>query len=170
MPVQFGYRQYSLVYQSVLDPELDLTANPGGALPFTLTPALTKTTLLYSSTPLTYGTGAGLGVGPASRLEYAGQILFHRPVRQFRARQFLGDHERALRPGVVRVSSDGKSVFISDEYGPYVRQFDRATGQLIKTFTVPANLYVAQQFPQGAVETSTNTMGRTDNKGMEGLR
>ena len=40
-----------------------MTANPGGALPFTLTPSLTKTTLLYSSTPLTYGTGAGLGVG-----------------------------------------------------------------------------------------------------------
>ena len=48
--------------------KLNLTANPGGALPFTLTPTLTKTTLLYSSTPLTYGTGAGLGVGRARRL------------------------------------------------------------------------------------------------------
>ncbi len=72
-------------------------------------------------------------------------------------------------PESVRVSNDGKSVFISDEYGPYVRQFDRATGQLIKTFTLPSNLSVAFQSPQGAVETSTNTSGRTDNKGMEGL-
>ena len=42
--------------------KLSLVANPGEALPFTLTPGLTKTTLLYT-TPLTYGTGAGLGVG-----------------------------------------------------------------------------------------------------------
>jgi hypothetical protein len=40
---------------------------------------------------------------------------------------------------------------------------------LIKTFTLPSNLYVAFQSPEGAVETSTNTSGRTDNKGMEGL-
>ena len=32
--------------------------------------------------------------------EHAGQILFHRPVRQFRARRLLGDHERALRSRV----------------------------------------------------------------------
>ena len=28
----------------------------------------------------------------------------------------------------IRVSNDGLSVFISDEYGPYVYQFDRLTG------------------------------------------
>ena len=50
-----------------------------------------------------------------------------------------------------------------------MREFNRATGQLIKTFTLPSNLSVAFQSPQGAVETSTNTSGRTDNKGMEGL-
>ncbi|MEO8936120.1 MAG: esterase-like activity of phytase family protein [Burkholderiaceae bacterium] len=27
----------------------------------------------------------------------------------------------------LRFSNDGKSVFVSDEYGPYVYQFDRAT-------------------------------------------
>ncbi|HTR13791.1 MAG TPA: esterase-like activity of phytase family protein, partial [Roseiarcus sp.] len=61
---------------------------------------------------------------------------------------------------------DGKSVFISDEYGPYVRQFDRATGQLIKTFTLPDHLYVANQSPVGNAEISGNTSGRTANKGM----
>ena len=40
---------------------------------------------------------------------------------------------------------------------------------MIKTFALPDNLYVATQSPQGAVETSSNTSGRTDNKGMEGL-
>src|SRR5262245_43051144 len=35
----------------------------GSALPFTLTPFLTNTTLLWSKTPLVYGTGVGLGLG-----------------------------------------------------------------------------------------------------------
>src|SRR5689334_6764777 len=43
---------------------MGLTLNsPGAALPFTLTPTLTGTTLLSSTTPLTYGSGAGLGLG-----------------------------------------------------------------------------------------------------------
>jgi hypothetical protein len=50
-----------------------------------------------------------------------------------------------------------------------VRQFDRKTGTLIKTFTLPANLDVAKLSPQGKTETKGNTSGRTDNKGMEGL-
>ena len=40
---------------------LNLTANAGPGLPYTLTPTLVKTTLLSSPTPLAYGTGAGLG-------------------------------------------------------------------------------------------------------------
>lgn len=42
-------------YQTV---NMSLTATPGGSLPYSLTPTLTKTTLLSSSAPLTYGTGA----------------------------------------------------------------------------------------------------------------
>src|SRR5947209_3112415 len=38
-------------------------SDPGAALPFTLTPFLTATTLLWSRTPLAYGTGAGLELG-----------------------------------------------------------------------------------------------------------
>jgi hypothetical protein len=149
---------------------LNLTPNPGGALPFTLTPTLTKTTLLYSSTPLTYGTGAGLGVGPgAPALNTPNKFYFTGRSDNFGPGGSSVTTNARFDPESVRVSNDGKTVFISDEYGPYVRQFDRATGQLIKTFTLPANLSVAQQFPQGAVETSTNTSGRTDNKGMEGL-
>jgi len=58
---------------------------------------------------------------------------------------------------------------VSDEYGPYVRQFDRTTGSLLQTFTLPANLDVSKLSPQGAVEISGNTSGRVANKGMEGL-
>src|SRR5262252_8152254 len=43
--------------------EMDLDANPSGPLPFTLSARLQATTLLWSSSPLIYGTGAGLGVG-----------------------------------------------------------------------------------------------------------
>ncbi len=150
--------------------KLNLTANPGSALPFTLTPTLTKTTLLYSSTPLIYGTGAGLGVGPgAPGQNTPDKFYFTGRSDNFGPGGSLVTTNARFDPESVRVSNDGKSVFISDEYGPYVRQFDRATGQVIKTFTLPSNLSVAFQSPQGAVETSTNTSGRTDNKGMEGL-
>ena len=149
---------------------LNLTANPGGTLPFTLTPTLTKTTLLSSSTPLIYGSGAGLGVGPGAPAENtAGKFYFTGRSDNFGPGGSSVTTNARFDPESVRVSNDGKSVFISDEYGPYVRQFDRATGQVIKTFALPSNLYVATQSPQGAVETSSNTSGRTDNKGMEGL-
>ncbi|MBC7682389.1 MAG: esterase-like activity of phytase family protein, partial [Ferruginibacter sp.] len=74
-----------------------------------------------------------------------------------------------LDPEAVRVSKDGKSVFISDEYGPYVYQFVRATGQRIKGFPLPANLAISTLNAQGAVEIAGNSTGRVTNKGMEGL-
>ena len=74
-----------------------------------------------------------------------------------------------LDPEGVRVSRDGKSVFISDEYGPYVYQFDRTTGQRIKSFALPANLAIANLSASGATEIAGNTSGRVTNKGMEGL-
>jgi hypothetical protein len=72
-------------------------------------------------------------------------------------------------PESIRIAPDGKSVFISDEYGPYIRQFDRSSGALIKTFALPSNLNVSTLSPQGSVEISANTSGRVANKGMEGL-
>lgn len=78
-------------------------------------------------------------------------------------------------PEGVRVANDGKRVFVSDEYGPYVYQFDRATGQRIKTFTLrddptkPNNLAVTTLSPVGQTEIDSNKTGRVANKGMEGL-
>jgi len=43
------------------------------------------------------------------------------------------------------------------------------TGQRVKSFELPANLYVSNLSAQGAVEISGNTSGRVANKGMEGL-
>lgn len=150
---------------------LSLKANSGSSgLPFTLAPVLTGTTLLSSKTPLTYGSGAGLGVGSGAPSENtSSKFYFTGRSDNFGTGGSGAQTNARFDPESVRVSNDGKSVFISDEYGPYVRQFDRATGQLTKSFTLPGNLYVASTSPQGAVETSTNTSGRTDNKGMEGL-
>jgi hypothetical protein len=74
-----------------------------------------------------------------------------------------------LDPEAIRVSNDGRSVFISDEYGPYVYQFDRATGERIKTFALPGNFGITNLNSQGSLEISGNTSGRVANKGMEGL-
>ena len=69
----------------------------------------------------------------------------------------------------IRASNDGKSVFISDEYGPHIYQFDRNTGARLRTFALPSNFYVPKPSPVGDTEISGNTVGRTANKGMEGL-
>ncbi len=60
-------------------------------------------------------------------------------------------------------------MFVCDEYGPYVYQFDRATGSRIRSFALPANLDAANPSPKGDTEIAGNTSGRVANKGMEGL-
>ena len=62
-------------------------------------------------------------------------------------------------------------MFISDEYGPYVYQFNRATGRRLKAFTLPSKFAVTNLSPVGATEmnVNTNTSGRVANRGMEGL-
>ena len=149
--------------------KLSLTAS-GGALPFSLTPVLRRTTLLASSDPLIYGTGAGLNLGSGALAENtANTFYFSGRSDNYGSGTSLNPNDARFDPESVRVSNDGRSVFISDEYGPYVRQFDRNTGKLIKTFTLPANLGVSLLSPQGAVEIAGNPIGRVANKGMEGL-
>ena len=155
-----------------------LTPNAGGGLPYTLTPTLRSTTLLSSPTALTYGTGAGLG----NKIDGTTPIGSGAPAENAAGKYYFSGRSDNYGPGNsgvatngrfdpegVRVSADGRSVFISDEYGPYVRQFDRATGSLIKTFALPGNLNVATLSPRGDVEIAGNSSGRVANKGMEGL-
>jgi hypothetical protein len=159
---------------------LNMTLTPSGSgLPFTVTPTLTGTTLLSSPTALNYGTGAGLGnkidgVTPigsgAPAQNTASKFYFTGRSDNFVAGNSGNPSNARLDPESIRVAPDGKSVFVSDEYGPYVRQFDRTSGQLVKTFTLPTNLDVAKLSPMGANEMSpTNASGRVANKGMEGL-
>src|SRR6185295_4345842 len=69
----------------------------------------------------------------------------------------------------IRLSADGKRIYISDEYGPYIYEFDRASGQRIRAFQLPEHLFVSTLSAQGAVEIAGNSSGRVANKGMEGL-
>jgi hypothetical protein len=74
-----------------------------------------------------------------------------------------------LDPEAVRVSADGRHVYIADEDGPHIYEFDRLTGLRVRSFTLPAEFAVAAQSPRGDVEIAGNTAGRVANKGMEGL-
>lgn len=153
----------------------------GSPTPFTLTPTLTGTTLLSNATPLVYGTGAAgtgtvagtnytLGSGTPALNAVNGTNYFTGRSDNFDpAAPSTNPNNARLDPEGVRVASNGKSVFISDEYGPYIYQFDRATGQRLQSFELPANLAISRLSAQGAVEISGNTTGRVANKGMEGL-
>ena len=168
---------------------MDLSANNSGSgLAYNLTPTLTATTLLSSSTALNYGTGAGLGnqingitpmgSGAPALNTTNGTNYFTGRSDNFGSANALGAPDSTsanpsnarFDPEGVRVSNDGQSVFISDEYGPYVNQFNRATGERIKSFALPANLAIANQSAVGNTEIANNTTnGRVTNKGMEGL-
>lgn len=180
--------------------QVALIPSGGSALPFTLAPTLTGTTLLSSAQPLNYG-GSPSGTTAAGAPMPSGNAVNTTPGTYYftgRSDNFGTTYGQAtgsanqfnarFDPESIRIAPDGKSVFISDEYGPYVYQFDRATGERIKTFTLPGyssfvpgsttpapagNVYVANQSPAGKNEekgeTPGNTSGRLDNKGMEGL-
>ena len=144
--------------------------------PSTLTPTLTATTLLYDSSPfravsLVYGSGAGLNVPFGAPVGFGpGKNYFSGRSDNFNPNQnsgFAGDAR--LDSEGVRVSNDGTLVYISDEYGPYVYEFNRSTGQRLRSFKLPDHFFVSHLFPVGTDEIANNTSGRTANKGMEGL-
>ncbi len=148
---------------------LNLTASGSATgLPFNLSPTLTSTTLLYSPTALTYGTTAGLP-SAIPNVNTSSKFFFTGRSDGFGSGNSLNANDARLDPESLRVSADGKSIFMSDEYGPYVYQFDRTTGERIRTFNLPSNLAISNLSPLGATEISGNTSGRVANKGMEGL-
>ena len=154
-------------------------------LPFILTPDLKATTLLSSPLPLAYGAG-----GSAAGIERSGRptrsgvppLNYKNHTFYFTGRSDGFDPRQSstwpfnarFDTEGLRVSNDGRSVFISDEYGPYVYQFDRVTGQRVRFFTLPPAFAVAHPNTTTASETGTggtalNTVGRVANKGAEGL-
>ena len=154
---------------------LNLALQPsdaGSALPYTLTPTLIATTLLSSKEALVYGSGAGLGVGSGAPALNAVKHRYYFTGRSDNfdpAQPSTNPSNARLDPESIRVAVSGRSVFVSDEYGPYIDQFDRITGRRLRSFVLPPKFAVATPSAQGAVEIAGNTSGRIANKGMEGL-
>ncbi|MEO7933882.1 MAG: esterase-like activity of phytase family protein [Chthoniobacterales bacterium] len=145
---------------------LALTNTASGSLPYTLTPTLTGTTLLYSPTALNYG-AATPAANDASHYYFNGRSDNFGSTGGSTSANV---NNARFDPEAIRVSNDGQSVFIADEYGPYVYKFDRASGQRTATYNLPAGYAIANQNSVGATEISSNTAsGRVTNKGMEGL-
>ena len=154
------YQTFSLS----LAPNPDYDSLVVGSLPYIVSPFLTDTTLLSSKTRLAYG------VNGAPQLNREEKFYFSGRSDNFDAtKPSTNPQDGRLDPEGIRVSNDGKSVFITDEYGPYVYQFDRNSGKRLKAFTLPAYYAITQLSSVGATEISGNTSGRIANKGMEGL-
>jgi len=151
---------------------MELTSQPDpSGLPFTVNLHLIDTTLLWSATDLVYGTGANLGVpSGVPPVNDAAHHFFTGRSDNFDPDKNSGyPADARFDTESIRVSNDKKSVFISDEYGPYIYEFDRSTGERLHSFTLPDEFYVALCEPVGAGEIADNKIGRTANKGIEGL-
>ena len=72
-----------------------------------------------------------------------------------------------LDPEGIRVGSDG-TFYVSDEYGPYIFEFDRR-GHLLRRITVPPKFFIANPSADPNAELLGNVSGRQANRGMEGL-
>lgn len=149
---------------------LSLAKNPGydsltvGSLPYILSPFLTDTTLLSSKTRLVYGLNGAPSLNKKEKFYFSGRS------DNFDATQSSTNPQNGrLDPEGMRVSNDGKSVFITDEYGPYVYQFDRNSGKRLKIFTLPVYFAATKPAAEEAIEIPNNNVGRISNKGMEAL-
>jgi hypothetical protein len=72
-----------------------------------------------------------------------------------------------LDPEGVRVARNG-NLFVSDEYGPFVIEFDR-DGKELRQLKVPDKFEVAKPGASAEEERKNNKSGRQPNRGMEGL-
>ncbi len=151
--------------------QLDLVPVPDAAtgLPFVLRPTLLATTLLFSHAALTYGNPveghtAVPAINTASRHYFSGRSDNFDP-----ATTSADTNDARLDPEGIRVSHNGNSVYVTDEYGPYLYEFDRRTGERRQAIPLPARLAIAHKSPVGAEEIAGNRTGRVANKGMEGL-
>ncbi len=72
-----------------------------------------------------------------------------------------------LDPEAIRVAPDG-TVWVSDEYGPFILHFDK-NGHQIGSLALPPGFQIANPGATATNEAANNTTGRTTNRGAEGL-
>jgi hypothetical protein len=83
---------------------------------------------------------------------------------------FVANDELAtlrLDPEGIRVSPHG-TFYISDEYGPYLFEFNRQ-GHLLRRIEVPSKFLISNPSSDPNTELLGNSAGRQGNRGMEGL-
>jgi hypothetical protein len=78
-----------------------------------------------------------------------------------------GSFSDRLDPEGIRVAPDG-TFYVSDEYGPYIFQFNRQ-GHLLRRIELPSKFAIANPSSDPNAELLGNTAGRQANRGMEGL-
>ena len=78
-----------------------------------------------------------------------------------------GSFANRFDPEGIRVSPHG-TFYISDEYGPYILEFNRQ-GQLLRRLALPPKFAITNPSADPTVELLANTAGRQANRGMEGL-
>lgn len=72
-------------------------------------------------------------------------------------------------PEGVRISRCGDSAFVSDEYGPFIYEFDLKSGKRLRSVNLPNKFLIDFPSATPSVELSRNISGRQSNRGMEGL-
>ena len=115
-------------------------------------------------------------VRPGEQSSVTAQVVGTTMLTDESGRQLIGaksafdteNPKRSLRfdPEGLRVR--GKRWFISDEYGPAVREFDDS-GTLARRFAIPSRFTIAHPSKEPTEENAGNTTGRQANGGMEGL-
>lgn len=72
-------------------------------------------------------------------------------------------------PESVRVDACGRSIYVSDEYGPFLYQFDMNSGKRVAAIPLPNKYLIDQPSSVPGDELAINLAGRQANRGMEGL-
>ena len=103
----------------------------------------------------------------ATLLRQAGKTYFTGSAAAFDA--VNSPNSLRFDPEGVRVSRCGHSAFVSDEYGPFIYEFDLKSGKRLRSVNVPNKFLI--DFPSATPrqELSQNVSGRQSNRGMEGL-
>jgi hypothetical protein len=89
----------------------------------------------------------------------------------FEAFDETGSAQGSLRfdPEGIRISACGKTAFVSDEYGPYLYEFDLDSGKRLRSLALPSKFLIDYPSVVPSDELSRNLSGRQANRGMEGL-
>jgi hypothetical protein len=165
-------------------------------LPFILTPTIRATTLLWSPRPLSYGKAAAFTDDKGNAIGSGAPDLNGHNHRYYFTGRSDGFSYTASKPAVypnlsnnpnnarldpegLKISNNGLFVYISDEYGPYIYEFDRASGARLRSFRLPDSFAVIPNTTTSTETGSTGTdttnvnstrlLGRVANKGAEGL-